>query len=215
MDDQYSHRNNKKLRGVYRRIYGEQSTELARNTFLPVLDFLDLRSVRSFIPSYLPEEEFDLAVSMVLPTIREEAQAFCARMRSDLVRLWCRGNKYSRPAEEDDEWRSEFLSLAAVVFIPKGHEDCGSLIHYSTLFKRDIFLSAAFPARYDDSPEAHPTLSENWVDYLAGISYSHDHFQAMRKTLQTYFSDWDTTSLSDLDAQEGWKDKFYDIFDSR
>ncbi|KZO96107.1 hypothetical protein CALVIDRAFT_134082 [Calocera viscosa TUFC12733] len=219
----YVPRNTRKLRDLFTQMFGNLPSPLAKNTFLPVLDFLQLPTVKSFIDSFASEEEFDMAVTSAFPAITQEVEAFCARMRADLVDVWIAGNggDLTEAAKKDDTWRSSFLSLAQTVFVLDGH---GSLLHYSTLFKRRILSSAAIDtssAAIDSAAinrfNAHPNLSHNWEFYLERIQYSHAFFKLMRKTLRTYdLLGSGTIPFSELEERRDcqWMDTFCDLMNN-
>ncbi|EJT96673.1 hypothetical protein DACRYDRAFT_112481 [Dacryopinax primogenitus] len=91
--EQFVARNQSKARAIFVQLYYALPTELEKNSFLPVKDFLTLRSVRSLLASRAPDDEFDTCARSALPHISAESNAFCARMRRDLK-------------ADDDAWRS-------------------------------------------------------------------------------------------------------------
>ncbi|KZT52659.1 hypothetical protein CALCODRAFT_557946 [Calocera cornea HHB12733] len=221
MDAKYKPRNETKLRTVFMTMFLAQQSDTARNTFLPILDFLQLPTVKGLLGNYFPENEFESAVLSATPSITEEVDCFCAAMRRDLVDLWCTGRGCPRLYnDKSDAWNLWFLSLAWIVFVIPGaggqHRDV--LLHYPTLFKRQVIGSASMIDRWASSVTniAQPDLYEKWSFYRSHIRYSQVHQEAMRETLQTYYLDrWHAASLSELQQHVGWEDKFTGFLNSR
>ncbi|KZT52664.1 hypothetical protein CALCODRAFT_80353 [Calocera cornea HHB12733] len=210
---EYSSRNNTGLRALFSELYLSLPTRIEKNTFLPILDFLDLSTVRGLLDNCLPEDEFRPALSSAIPSIKDEVETFCASMRRDLADLWCTGRGCPGVFKsKSDSWLSEFLSLARVVFV-MGDSDNEVIVHYPTLFKRQILGSLSVANRVNERPVAsHPNLDEAWTFYRSQLKYSHRHYEAMCHTLQQYFTGkWEEAPLELLQDNGSWEDTFSDF----
>ncbi|KZT52662.1 hypothetical protein CALCODRAFT_520571 [Calocera cornea HHB12733] len=195
----YDDRNSDHLRNIFVNEWHALPNDSERNSFLPIIDFMELPAVSKLQELHVPDREFYAAVEDARLRITEEVEDFLAGMRQDLFNLYCQ--YYDDELIDDDDGRAEFLSRADTVFTT-GDMPNGPVLHYSTLFRPAVFL----PLSSKDFPYSneHPYLDHPWSVYLGRLSVNEKQVAAMRKIRASHYLKRNAP-FTLLERRTGWR----------